>query len=175
MALFGPSEKTLKKDSQIDYEKGVALKGDSRKEQAYRMRIALRARSHIDKLFVEAATKAEKFNEVVVLNVSQGKAVPDHPTASEHMKLLTSSGEVWSYLPKQYAQLVFKYGMQYQSMEITGPAAISNVQKIADAIAFELKLEHSLGALGFLKEQLEDEGVNVDAEIAALNDEDEAL
>jgi len=89
------------------------------------------------------------------------------------MKLMTASGEVWSYLPDEYAQLVFKYGMQYQSVEITGPKAIDSVQKISNAIAIELRLEKPLVALEFLREQLVAEGVNVDAEIAALVDDGE--
>ena len=40
-----------------EYDKAVGLKGDTRKEHAYRMRID-RARSHMDKLFVDGATKA---------------------------------------------------------------------------------------------------------------------
>lgn len=175
MALFGPSEKNLKKEAQNEYDKVASLQGDSRKENAYRMRIALRARSHIDKLFIEAATKAEKYNETAMLFIAQGKKVPEQLLATEYMRLYTAGGEVWSYLPNEYAQLVFKYGTQYQGIEITGPVAISKVQKISDAIAIELKIEQPLGALSFLKEQLEEEGIDVDAEIAALNNEDETL
>jgi hypothetical protein len=173
MALFGPSDKELKQNARKEYDKAVALKGDSRKELAYRMRIGLRARSHMDKLFVEGATKAESYNETVMLNISQGKKVPELPVTSEYMKLMTASGEVWSYLPDEYAQLVFKYGMQYRSVEITGPKAIDSVQKISNAIAIELKLEKPLVALEFLREQLAAEGVDVDAEIAALVDDGE--
>ena len=173
MALFGPSEKDLKQDARKEYDKAVALKGDSRKELAYRMRIGLRARSHMDKLFVEGANKAKSYNETVMLNISQGKKVPEIPVTSEYTKLMTASGEVWSYLPDEYAQLVFKYGMQYQSVQITGPQAIDSVQKISNAIAIELKLEKPLVALEFLREQLVAEGVDVDAEIAALVDDGE--
>ena len=58
MALFGPSDKELKATAKKEYDKAIALQGDSRKEDAYRMRIALRTRGHIDKLFVEASTKS---------------------------------------------------------------------------------------------------------------------
>lgn len=173
MALFGPSEKDLKQDARKEYDKAVALKGDSRKEFAYRMRLGLRARSHIDKLFIESATKAESYNQTVMLNISQGKKVPELPVTSEYMKLMTAGGEIWSYLPDEYAQLVFKYGMQYQGVEITGPKAIDSVQKISNAIAIELKLERPLVALEFLREQLAAEGVDVDSEIAALMDDGE--
>ncbi len=171
MALFGPSDKVLKQDARKEYDKAVGLKGDTRKEHAYRMRIGLRARSHIDKLFVDGAKKKEKYNETVMLNISQGKKAPAAPTTNEYMKLVSASGEVWSYIPEEYAQLVFKYGMQYQSVEITGPKAIDCVQKVSNAVAIELKLDKPLIALEFLREQLTAEGVDVDGEIAALADD----
>ncbi|MEC9076509.1 MAG: hypothetical protein VX907_01110 [Pseudomonadota bacterium] len=171
MALFGPSDKDLKQDARKEYDKAVGLKGDTRKEHAYRMRIGLRARSHIDKLFIDGAKKAEKYNETVMLNISQGKKAPAAPTTNEYMKLVSASGEVWSYLPEEYAQLVFKYGMQYQSVAITGPKAIHCVQKVSNAVAIELKLDKPLIALEFLREQLTAEGVDVDGEIAAMADD----
>ena len=173
MPLFGPSDKDLKQDARKEYEKAVGLKGDTRKEHAYRMRIGLRTRSHIDKLFVDGAKKAEKYNETVMLNISQGKKAPAAPTTNEYMKLVSASGEVWSYLPEEYAQLVFKYGMQYQSVAITGPKAIDCVQKVSNAVAIELKLDKPLIALEFLREQLTAEGVDVDGEIAAMADDDD--
>ena len=171
MALFGPSDSKLKQDARKAYEKAVGLKGDTRKEHAYRLRIGLRARSHIDKLFVDGAKKAEKYNETVMLNISQGKNAPAAPTTNEYMKLVSASGVVWSYLPEEYAQLVFKYGMQYQSVAITGPKAIDCVQKVSNAVAVELKLDKPLIALEFLREQLTADGVDVDGEIAALADD----
>ena len=89
------------------------------------------------------------------------------------MKLVSASGEVWSYLPEEYAQLVFKYGMQYQGVAITGPKAIDCVQKVSNAVAIELKLDKPLIALEFLREQLTAEGVDVDGEIAAMADDDD--
>lgn len=178
MSMFGPSEKELKADAKKEFDKAAALKGDSRKEDAYRMRIALRVRAHIDKLFVEAAEKAERFNELVMLCIAEGKKQPEPPEPSNYMKLMTASGEVWSYLPEEYANLVFKQGMAYQSMHITGPKAIDTVQKVVDAAAAELNLSQSLVALEFLREEIAAEGVDVEAEIAALEpdlDEDELL
>ena len=173
MALFGPSDKDLKQDARKAYDQAVGLKGDTRKEHAYRMRIGLRARSHIDKLFVDGAKKAEKYNETVMLNISQGKKAPAAPTTNEYMKLVSASGLVWSYLPEEYAQLVFKYGMQYQSVAITGLKAIDCVQKVSNAVAIELKLDKPLIALEFLREQMAAEGVDVDGEIAAMADDDD--
>jgi hypothetical protein len=172
MALFGPTDKELKATAKKEYDKAVSLKGDSRKEDAYRMRIALRARGHIDKLFVEAAQKAEKFNDIAMMCIAEGKPAPEPPKPSNFMKLVTASGEVWSYLPEEYASIVFKYGMLYQGMNVSGPKAIAQVQKMSDAIGIELRLETPLIALEFLRVQLEEEGVDVEAEIAALEPDD---
>jgi hypothetical protein len=68
--------------------------------------------------------------------------------------------------------------MLYQGMNISGPKAIDKVQKICNAITMELKLEQTLIALEFLRNQLQEEGVDVEAEIAALEpdlDEDDEL
>lgn len=173
MALFGPTDKELKATAKKEYEKAIALKGDSRKEDAYRMRIALRARGHIDKLFVEAAQKAEKFNDVAMMCIAEGKPAPEPPKPSNYLKLITASGEVWSYLPEEYANVVFKYGMLYQGMNVSGPKAVAQIQKISDAIGIELRLQNSLMALEFLRIQLAEEGIDVDAEIAALDLGDE--
>ena len=172
MPIFGPTEQQLKENAKKDYEKAVVLKGDSRKEDAYRMRIGLRARGHIDKLFVEAAQKAEKYNDIVMLHIAQGKPAPESPKPSNFMKLLTGSGEIWSYLPEEYCARVFRYGMLYQGMNITGPKAIFQVQMVIDSIANQLKLPNQLVALEFLRAQLAEEGMNVDAEIAALEHND---
>ena len=168
MPLFGPNEQQLKENAKKDYDKAVALKGDSRKEDAYRMRIGLRVRGHIDKLFVEAAQKAERFNDIAMIHIAQGKPAPEPPRPPNFMRLLTASGEVWSYLPEEYSLLVFKYGMLYQGMNLSGPKAILQVQRVVDAIATELKLPNSLVALEFLRTHLAEEGMDVDAEIAAL-------
>tara|TARA_B100001093_G_scaffold427128_1_gene421330 strand:+ start:454 stop:1002 length:549 start_codon:yes stop_codon:yes gene_type:complete len=174
MPIFGPNEQQLKEIAKRDYDKAVALKGDSRKEDAYRMRIGLRARGHIDKLFVEAAQKAEKFNDIAMIHIAQGKPAPEPPKPPNFMKLMTASGEVWSYIPEEYSVLVFKYGMLYQSMNVSGPKAIFNVQRIIDSISNELKLPNQLMALEFLRTQLAEEGMDVDAEIIALEPDDGA-
>ena len=154
MALFGPSDKELKQDARKEYDKAVALKGDSRKELAYRMRIGLRARSHMDKLFIEGATKAESYNETVMLNISQGKKVPELPVTSEYMKLMTASGEVWSYLPDEYAQLVFKYGMQYQALKSQVQKRSIASKKFPMPSPSNSDSKKPLVALEFLREQL---------------------
>ena len=56
MPIFGPNEQQLKENSKKDYEKAVALKGDSERKTPTGC-VSVRVRGHIDKLFVEAAQK----------------------------------------------------------------------------------------------------------------------
>lgn len=169
MSLFGPTEKTLKESSKKEFEKAMTMKGETRKEQAYQMRIALRARAHIDKLFVETAQKAEKRNEAASLLIAEGKKVPDLAPSTEFMKLVSTSGEVWSFLPQGYVDIICKYSMAFQSAEISGVVAIDKVQKVCDAVNLELRLDNHLTALEFLREDLNSQGIDVAAKIAELN------
>ena len=57
-------------------------------------------------------------------------------------------------------------------MKVSGPKAIAQVQKISDAIGIELQLRQPLVVLEFLRLQLKEEGIDVDAEIAALEPND---
>jgi len=52
----------LKKQAQADFEKALQLKEDNtRSSKQYCTRIALQSRTHVDKLFVEAAKKNRGF------------------------------------------------------------------------------------------------------------------
>ena len=169
MALFGRSKTDVRKTAKSEYDKACTLRGDDRKEQAYQMKVALRCRAHIDKLFIEGAEGAELYNDAVLVCIAEGKPKPTPPKPSEYMKIKTASGEVTSYLPEEYAEVVFRYGMRYQTMECTAVQAIQAVQQIANSVSFELKVEHPLTALQFLRDQMMEEGVDIEAELAALS------
>lgn len=173
MALFGRSKSDARKTAKSEYDKACSLRGDDRKEQAYQMKIALRSRAHIDKLFIEGAESAELYNDAVLICIAEGKAKPEPPKPSIYLKIKTASGEVMSYLPEEYAEVVFRYGMRYQTMECTAAEAIQAVQQIANSVSFELKIEHPLIALQFLRDQLTEEGIDIEAELAALSGSDE--
>lgn len=168
MAWLGDNTNALKQNAQNEFEKGISLEGDYREARAFRMRIYLRARTHIDQLFVKAAERAEYFNELALINAAEGKAAPDRPVHGPFLSLKTSEGEVWSYLPEEITQKVFDLGWLYQGMVITGPKAIAEVQRICDQLGERLSATSRLTSLDFLREQLAQEGVNVDAEIDEL-------
>ena len=48
------------------------------------------------------------------------------------------------------------------------------MQQIANSVSFELKVEHPLTALQFLRDQMMEEGVDIEAELAALSGSSES-
>lgn len=170
MSWFGEDANALKQKAQRDYEKARDIVGASREVKAFRMKIYLRTRAQIDRLFVQATEQAERFNEHSMLSSAEGKSPPERPVPDPFIKLKTSDSEVWSYLPNHFAEAVFDVGWLYQGMIITGPKAIAVVQKLCDQVGDDLSADTHLQALGFLRDQLEKEGVNVDAELAELEE-----
>ena len=81
MLFGGPSKKILEeqKSSKADYEKAMNLKGDSKQEVAFRLRIGLRARACVDKIFIDGAEKFAAYNEICLVAVAKGKPKPNPP------------------------------------------------------------------------------------------------
>ena len=73
-------------------------------------------------------------------------------------------------MPQEYVCKVFDLGWLYQGMVISGAKAILEVQKIVNLVGDDMHADTHLHALSFLKDQLEGEGINVDAELAELKE-----
>ena len=170
MSYFGEDTNALRQKARQEYERACELLDSSRQTRAYRMRAYLRARAHVDKLFVEATRQAEAYNELLSFSLIEGHAAPEKNKASEFIKLKTTEGEVWSFLPQEYVCKVFDLGWLYQGMVISGAKAILEVQKIVNLVGDDMHADTHLHALSFLKDQLEGEGINVDAELAELKE-----
>ena len=169
MSWLGEDTDNLKQKAQKEYEKALQIDGDYREARAFRMRIFLRARAHIDSLFVKATEQAEYFNELLLLNSAEGKPTPKKPSPDSFLKLKTSDGTIWSYLPQELSQKIFDLGWLYQGMIIEGPKAIVEAQKICDLIGEQLSASSQLRSLDFLREQLAEEGLDVDSACSHLN------
>jgi len=146
MSWFGEDTNALKQKARKEYEKACELLDSSKQTRAYRMHAYLRARAHVDKLFVEATRQAEAYNDLLTLSVIEGTAAPEKNAGDAFIKLKTTDGEIWSFLPQEY------------------------VCKVFDLIGDQMHADTHLHALSFLKDQLEEEGVNVDAELAELEE-----
>ena len=64
MGIFNKTDQNeLESKSKKEYEKATELDGDTREIRSYKIRIALRARAHLDKTFIEGAEKMAKHSE----------------------------------------------------------------------------------------------------------------
>ncbi|MFZ9583859.1 MAG: hypothetical protein ACO280_02760 [Pseudohongiellaceae bacterium] len=156
---FGkPSKEKLKELALKDYERAVEISQEkSRISKQHCLRTALRCRTNIDKLFVEAAKKAQ-IHEVEILDaIKHGRRIPEQPKAGCYQLVKVADGYMYTYIPEKYAELIFQIGWWYQTEKISKEAAIERTQVIADAICDELGVLQRFSILQFLKDGPEDE------------------
>jgi len=154
----------LKSHSQRDFEKAFELKEDkARSSKQYCTRRALQSRTHIDKLFVEAAKKTEDYEAVAMEAIAAGESIPEKPTASPWLSIKSSDGLFYSYIPEKYANKVFAIASAYQTVKIGRAEAIEQAQRLADTLFEELGVSQSFNVLQFLRDEEEAEkNINTD-------------
>jgi hypothetical protein len=154
MPIFGKSgPQDERKQAKSEYQSVQELKGDSRSVRAARIRAGLRARAHIDKTFIDGAERANAYNDACMLALAHGKEKPPPPKPSAYQQIPSVNGQVLTYLPMEFVDEIFKLGAKYQLMEISAQQAIELTQGVADRIAYDLGLEETFEALGFLREE----------------------
>lgn len=149
------------------YTEAASLKGDSREEVAFRRRIGYRSRTHLDKIFIEGATKTGRYHDLCVQAEAQGLERPAPPKPSMFQTAKGANGPIFTYVPLEFAEPVFALGGQYQTMEIDAFRAIRLTQEVSDKMSFDLDLENPVVTLQFLRDELaaaSEEVVNIDAE-----------
>ncbi|OUT96719.1 MAG: hypothetical protein CBC01_07810 [Betaproteobacteria bacterium TMED41] len=160
MIFGGPSRKVLEeqKSSKADYQKAVNLKGDSKQEAGFRLRIGLRARACVDKIFIDGAEKFAAYSEMCLVAIAKDQPKPKPPEASPYPRIKTVNGEISGYLPEDLAKDIFELGGKYQNVEIDAKTAIRRAQVICNQVSYDLNLDNKIMALQFLRDELEAEG-----------------
>jgi hypothetical protein len=158
--VFGGSKrlKQEKDRAKKEFDEAMGLKGDSKQEIAFRLKVGLRIRSAIDKTFVEGAVKFEKYAELCLAATAAGEEKPEPPKSINFQKIKSVNGEVFAYLPSDSADTIFKLGGKYQNLDIDAKTAIRRVQVIANQFTYDLDLANPLVALQFLRDELEEAG-----------------
>lgn len=155
-----------------EYIRAAELGDDSRSARAYKMRIGIRCRAHLDNVFVEGAKKTAAYQDQCATAAAEGKPRPEPPKASPFQTAKTLNGVVYTYVPPEFADEVFSLGCMYQTMQIDIYKAISLVQEIADKVALDLDLDKPLVTLQFLRDEAGQDN-NIDQN--TLSDSDELL
>jgi|TARA_B100001093_G_scaffold374154_1_gene359151 hypothetical protein len=158
--VFGGSKrlKQEKDRAKKEFDEAMGLKGDSKQEIAFRLKVGLRIRSAIDKTFVEGAVKFEKYAELCLAAIAAGEEKPEPPKSINFQKIKSVNGEVFAYLPSDSADTIFQLGGKYQNLDIDAKTAIRRVQVIANQFTYDLDLATPLVALQFLRDELEEAG-----------------
>ena len=158
MALFNTnkSASALKEQAKQDFEKVVGLKGEGRTERSLRARMAMLARAHVDKTFIDGAERTALYQDVLMAALAAGQSVPEEPQPVAYQQIHTSQGKpVRVYLPNEYTEQFFQLGRRYQRVDITAEAAIESAQNLLNQICrFEFKLDYELIALAFLRDEI---------------------
>jgi len=151
----------LKTQAQKDFEKALELKEDkTRSSKQYCTRIALQSRTHIDKLFVEAAKKTEDFEAIAMEAMAAGESIPEKPIASPWLSIKSTDGLIYSYIPEKYANQIFAIAAAYQTVKIGRAGAIEQAQRSADTLFEDIGVSQSFNVLQFLRDEEEAEQNN---------------
>lgn len=149
-----PSKGAVKEKTKAAFEKAVEGK-DNAKTRSVRIHLGLLLRTHVDKLFVQGAEDAIEYDKAVAIAIAAGQEKPERPPAPMFMEIKSSEGTRNSYLPQEYASVIYNLGMRYQSEQILALDAISRTQEIFDTICYdELNLPQSFETLRFLRDEL---------------------
>ena len=155
MGIFSRSDQSdLESKSKKDYEKAMELDGDTREIRSYKIKIALRARAHLDKTFIEGAEKIAKHSEACLKAVAAGVDKPEPPTPTSFQKVKSANGEIIAYIPEDYLEQAFKIGSKYQLMEFNANQAIDFMQKIMNNISSDFGLNDTFTVLQFLRDEI---------------------
>jgi hypothetical protein len=160
MLFGGPSKKVLaeQKSSKDDYVKAMSLKGDSKQEVAFRLKIGLRARACVDRIFIDGAEKFAAYSEICLVAIAKDKPKPSPPESSCYPRIKTVNGEISGFLPEEFSKDIFALGGKYQNVEIDAKTAIRRAQVICNQVSYDLDLDNKIVALQFLRDELEEEG-----------------
>ena len=155
MGIFNKTDQNeLESKSKKEYEKATELDGDTREIRSFKIKIALRARAHLDKTFIEGAEKIAKHSEACLKAVATGIDKPAPPTPSSFQKVKSANGEIVAYIPEDYLEQAFKIGSKYQLMEFNANQAIDFMQKIMNNISSDFGLNDTFTVLQFLRDEI---------------------
>jgi hypothetical protein len=174
ISLFGkkPSKREeARETAKAEYEEALNADVASRAGRAVAIRAGARAKAHIDKTFIAGAEKAEEYDTARALALSRGEDRPEPPRADPFQTIKSVKGDLLVFMPSQFAEKVFRLGMQYQLMEINAEEAIQGVQEVAELVSRELQLDPPFLALEFLRSEVQNQQPDsVPAENSGLDD-----
>lgn len=145
----------LQKQAMQKFESVLEESATHKGRRRPRIQMAMLCRAFLDRTFIDGAEQSALYVDQVTKAVSAGSPMPKNPTPKVYQRVASSVGPVWTYAPDMYANEAFAFGRAYQTMEIDAHEAIDSMQALLDRLCmYELRLDESITALQFLREEL---------------------
>ena len=156
---FKDNKKTTETENEkakADFESACAETHEDKESRANRIKIGLRCRAVIDKIFIDGAKEFEIYHEKKLQAIWEDQSPPQEPSPTNFQVIKSSQGEVVGYIPFDCAKEVYDVASDFQKKEISKEHAINLTQIIADNICSMLSLETSFNVLDFLRDEATD-------------------
>ena len=155
---FKDNKKTTETENgkaKAEFDSACAETHEDKKSRANRIKIGLRCRAVIDKIFVDGAKAYETYHEQKLQALWEGKSPPEEPRPSNFQIIKSSQGDIVGYIPLKSAEAVYDIASDFQKKDISKEHAINLTQIVADNICSMLSLETSFNVLDFLRDDPE--------------------
>ena len=155
--MFGRKSRLekLRALARADYLRCQELNKVDRYNRMFVSRIARRAKTNLDKIFVQGA-KAEEARQLELITAlkSGSKTFPKRAKHDGFNTLRGTTGTVLSWVPEQHANTMFNLGADYQIQDKKKSECIAAADRIAKSVADELQTVQDLELLHFLRVEM---------------------
>ena len=145
-------DSNAKVKAKADFEKCATL-DDSHLSTVFRTRIALRARTHLDKAFLIGAKIELKYQADAKTALKAGKPLPERQTQDGYQVLKTSNGAIISYANPELVQKISDLGGKYQKADLNVAQVFQEADDIAKQLQVLLKTDSRIQLLGLLRSE----------------------
>lgn len=152
--MFGRKSKLekLRAQAQADFLRCKELGASDRYNRMFVSRIAMRAKTNLDKIFVQGAKAEEKRQQAIAKAVNEGKKTfPQREKHDGFNSLKGTTGIVLSWVPEDYANAMYQLGADYQVQEKNSHECVEAANKLGEKLRAELGTLQSMELLSFLK------------------------
>ena len=162
--MFGRKSKLekLRANAQSDFLRCKELGASDRYNRMFVSRIAMRAKTNLDKIFVQGAKGEEKRQQELAKAVKEGKK--NFPQREKHDGfncLKGATGIIMSWVPEYYANAMYNLGSDYQIQEKNAHECIEAANKLAEKLKEELQTLQPIELLNFLKSNTADSDTEI--------------
>ena len=162
--MFGRKSKLekLRANAQADFLRCKELSASDRYNRMFVSRIATRAKTNLDKIFVQGAKSEEKRQQDLAKAVKEGKKTfPQRKKHDGFNSLKGTTGIVISWVPEDYANEMYNLGADYQIQEKNAHECIEAAKKLGEKLREELQTLQPIELLNFLRSDTPDNAADI--------------